>query len=118
MGIKLNYIIQERDYNFCNEATSSVDWWGKYNSEKIGDVEYKLDYYIQVLDKLDFYYNDKKASISKHAAGYYSTDDYYCVWTRDELPKTIWETDTHEQFHALLHKKKDSYKHFCELLED
>ena len=75
--------------------------------------------YVQVelseWNELISIYNDTTArcqmcNISYTANGYYSHKDFYCVWTKDRLPKSINRTEVHEIAHKLI---ADNPDHFC-----
>lgn len=71
---------------------------------QLNDINGRLDN----IERMKMY--DKSAINDGNINGYYSFNDYYCVWTKGRNPMDINETDSHEICHAFINKK---YVHFC-----
>ena len=99
----INYqIITSKNYSYVLNSNINI---------QLKNLQYLLNFYIENLERMEFYYGRDKINFTEVPTGYYVNNSYYCVWTKNRTFEYINNTDHHEVCHELI--SKDPSNHFC-----
>jgi len=72
-------------------------------------TNYKINYRIEKIQERTnmMFFDEEKIELYD---GFYSDENYYCVWTKEKTPEEIANIDEHEKCHVLADKQ---HEHFC-----